>query len=61
MPDLTAILVTHRPDTLEQADRIFVMEDGRLVESGDHEELMAAGGSYASIYKRYRLEEQVAS
>ncbi|MFZ5981159.1 MAG: ABC transporter ATP-binding protein, partial [Candidatus Zixiibacteriota bacterium] len=59
MPDLTAILVTHRPDTLEQADMIYVMEDGRIVEAGTHQTLMSNETRYARIYKRYLLAEQV--
>lgn len=59
MPSLTAILITHRPDTLERADNIFVLDEGRVIESGRHHELMASGGHYAKIYKRYQLEEQV--
>jgi len=59
MPGMTAILITHRPDTLERADRIFVMEEGRIVETGRHHELMARESTYAKIYKRYQLEEQV--
>lgn len=59
MPDLTAILITHRTDTLQRVDRIFVLERGRLVESGTHDELIAAGGEYATIYRRYELEEMV--
>jgi ATP-binding cassette subfamily B multidrug efflux pump len=59
MPGMTAILITHRPDTLERADTIFVMENGRIVEQGRHGDLMAAEGTYAKIYKRYQLEEQV--
>ncbi len=59
MPSLTAILITHRPDTLERADNIFVLDEGKVIESGRHHDLMASGGHYAKIYKRYQLEEQV--
>jgi len=59
MPGLTAILITHRPGTLELVDRIYVMDDGRVVESGTHEELMVDGGQYARIYRRYQLAEAV--
>jgi ATP-binding cassette subfamily B protein len=59
MPELTAILVTHRPDTLERADMIYFLEDGRVVESGRHDDLMAADGQYRRIYRRFVLEEQV--
>ena len=59
MPDMTAVLVTHRPDTLEQADMIYVMENGVVAESGTHFELIGREGHYARIYRRYRLEEEV--
>lgn len=59
MPDMTAILITHRPDTLERADSILVMAGGRIVEQGTHAELIASEGEYARIYRRYRLEEAV--
>ncbi len=61
MPELTAILITHRPDTLKKADRIYVLDDGRLIETGTHDDLIAHGGHYARMYKRYQLEEMVTS
>jgi ATP-binding cassette subfamily B protein len=60
MPELTAILITHRPDTLERADMIYVLDSGRIAEFGTHSELIAAQGLYATIYRRYQLAEEVA-
>ncbi len=59
LPELTAILITHRPDTLERVNRIYVLDDGKVIEQGTHAELMASGNSYARIYRRYQLEEEV--
>jgi len=59
MPEMTAMLITHRPDTLERADTIFVFADGKIVESGTHDELIVAEGDYARIYRRYQLQEAV--
>ena len=53
----TAIVIAHRLSTVRDADRILVMDDGRLVEEGDHETLLAAGGRYAQLHRANRLLE----
>jgi ATP-binding cassette subfamily B protein len=60
MPDMTAILITHRPDTLERADNIYVLDGGRIIETGRHADLIDGKTTYARIYRRFLLEEQVA-
>ena len=59
LPGITALVITHRPDTLERVDRIFVVDQGRIAESGSHSELMRKECVYSRIYRRYQLEEQV--
>ena len=49
----TTMTVAHRLSTAEGADRVFVFDAGRLVETGTHEELVAAGGTYASLYESW--------
>jgi ATP-binding cassette subfamily B protein len=49
----TAVLVAHRLSTAMRADRIVVVEGGRIAETGSHEQLVAAGGLYASMYETW--------
>jgi len=57
----TTILISHRISAVRDADRIIVLEDGRIVESGDHDTLVAAGGLYADLFRRQHLEEGIAA
>ena len=50
--ELTVAAVTHRLAGLDQYDRIYVMESGNIVEQGNHQELLAQGGLYASLFNR---------
>jgi ATP-binding cassette, subfamily B, multidrug efflux pump len=55
----TSILITHRIAPLQRADRIIVLDEGRVVEMGDHPTLLAKGGIYADLYWQRQLEEEL--
>ncbi len=56
----TSILVTHRIAPLRRADRIIVIEEGRVAETGNHPALLSKGGIYADLYWQRKLEEELA-
>jgi ATP-binding cassette subfamily B protein len=47
----TAILISHRFSTVRMADRIFVLEDGRIIESGTHDDLVDGKGEYSKLFE----------
>src|SRR5438552_9938148 len=55
----TTILVSHRITTVKEADLIFVVDEGRIVEFGDHETLLARGGVYADLFRQQSLEGEL--
>ena len=61
MRQRTSIIVSHRISTVRDADLIFVLDDGRIVERGTHDELVRGGGLYAELHKKQLLEEELAA
>ncbi len=55
----TTIIVAHRISTIQDADHILVLDDGRVEEYGTHDELINNGGLYQSLYRKQQLEEQL--
>ncbi len=54
--DVTTIFIAHRLSTIKNCDKIYVLEDGKIIESGDHASLTALGGKYAQLVKQQSLD-----
>jgi ATP-binding cassette subfamily B protein len=55
----TSILIAHRLSTVKAADRIIVLDKGRIIEEGDHDGLLAQGGHYATLYNTYFRHQSI--
>ena len=60
MRSRTALIVAHRVSTVRDADRIVVLEEGRIVQQGSHDDLVRLGGPYAELFRKQQLEEELA-
>jgi ATP-binding cassette subfamily B multidrug efflux pump len=61
MRDRTTIFISHRVSTVRNAERIAVLHEGRIVELGTHDELLARNGYYTDLYNKQLLEEELAA
>lgn len=59
MKERTSIIISHRISTVKDADKIFVLDNGAIVETGNHDELIALGGIYADLHFKQLLEEEL--
>jgi ATP-binding cassette, subfamily B, multidrug efflux pump len=61
MKTRTSIIISHRISTVRDADQIVVLDEGRVVEKGKHDELIRLGGHYAELHQKQLLEEELAA
>jgi len=61
MQNKTSIVIAHRLSTIRKADKIVVMERGRIIQTGTHEELLEKGGTYKRLYELQFAEEDLAT
>ena len=53
LENTTSVMIAHRLSTVKAADRILVLEQGRIIQEGNHDRLMSQGGYYAELYNTY--------
>ena len=58
MQGKTSIMIAHRISTIKNADKILVMDRGRIIEQGTHENLIEKRGTYFELYEKQLLEEE---
>ena len=59
LKEKTCLIISHRISAVKEADEILVLDDGRIIERGSHDELVRRGGMYAELYQQQRLSEEL--
>jgi ATP-binding cassette, subfamily B, multidrug efflux pump len=59
LKEKTCLIISHRISAVKEADEILVLDDGKIIERGNHEELVRRAGVYAELYQQQRLSEEL--
>jgi ATP-binding cassette subfamily B protein len=59
LKEKTCLIISHRISAVKEADEILVLDEGKIIERGNHEELVRRGGIYADLYEQQQLSEEL--
>jgi ATP-binding cassette subfamily B protein len=59
LKEKTCLIISHRISAVKETDEILVLDEGKIIERGNHDELVRRGGVYAELYQQQRLSEEL--